>query len=599
MVRPRWLACRLFMTALFTLILAGLARSEPPAKPAPPVVAGWVKKSNQNARLLVELMARLQPEDASQFGVEGFDDQIMDLSPGFVERQLAATREVHGTLKDRLATETDPRVKQDLDILVKAAADSIKGIELSEKLEVPYFSLHELMFGSFRGLLDDQVAASRRPATLVRLRKYAGLEPGTKPITDYAIAHVRERLNNPKLLPPFKSKVEKDLAQASFFVAGVGQLFEQFKIKGYETAYGTLKDQLAAWNQFVKSEVLPRARTDFRLPPELYAFRLEQIGIDIPPAELAAKAHRAFAEIQGQMQAVAPDVARDHKLTSSDYRDVIKALKKEQLVGPAILAHYQDRLGQIEEIIKVKQIVSLPARAARIRIATEAESAATPAPNMHPPRLIGNTGEAGEFVLPLNVPDGAGKMQKFDDFNFAAASWTLTAHEARPGHELQFASIIEQGVSDARATFAFNSTNVEGWGLYSEWLMEPYEPADGHLICLQHRLMRAARAFLDSELQTGKISREQALALLKNDVVLSDAMAHQEVDRYTFRSPGQANAYFYGYTRLRELRADVEKAMGTRFSPKSFHDFVLAQGLLPPHLLRKVVFEEFVRGPNG
>ena len=46
--------------------------------------------------------------------------------------------------------------------------------------------------------------------------------------------------------------------------------------------------------------------------------------------------------------------------------------------------------------------------------------------------------------------------------------------------------------------------------------------------------------------------------------------------------------------RLRELRADVEKAMGSRFSPKAFHDFVLAQGLLPPHLLRKVVFEEFV-----
>ena len=43
---------------------------------------------------------------------------------------------------------------------------------------------------------------------------------------------------------------------------------------------------------------------------------------------------------------------------------------------------------------------------------------------------------------------------------------TLTAHEARPGHEMQFAKIIEAGVSVARALFAFNSTNVEGWGLY-------------------------------------------------------------------------------------------------------------------------------------
>jgi uncharacterized protein (DUF885 family) len=170
----------------------------------------------------------------------------------------------------------------------------------------------------------------------------------------------------------------------------------------------------------------------------------------------------------------------------------------------------------------------------------------------------------------------------------------LTAHEARPGHELQFASIVEQGVSDARILFAFNSTNVEGWGLYAEWLIEAYEPPDGYLMCLQHRLMRAARAFLDIELQTGKITRDQALAILKNDIVLSDPMANQEVERYTFWAPAQANAYFYGHTRLRELRTEVESAMGARFKPKDFHDFVLAQGLLPPRLLKKAVFEEFV-----
>jgi len=75
-------------------------------------------------------------------------------------------------------------------------------------------------------------------------------------------------------------------------------------------------------------------------------------------------------------------------------------------------------------------------------------------------------------------------------------------------------------------------------------------------------------------------------------------MANQEVERYTFWAPGQADAYFYGYTRLRELRGDVEKAMGSRFRPRAFHDFILAQGLLPPRQLRKAVFEEFVGKPS-
>ena len=46
-------------------------------------------------------------------------------------------------------------------------------------------------------------------------------------------------------------------------------------------------------------------------------------------------------------------------------------------------------------------------------------------------------------------------------------------------------------------------------------------------------------------------------------------MARQEVDRYTFRAPGQATSYFYGYTRLMELRAEVEKALGPKFDQQA------------------------------
>jgi uncharacterized protein (DUF885 family) len=213
---------------------------------------------------------------------------------------------------------------------------------------------------------------------------------------------------------------------------------------------------------------------------------------------------------------------------------------------------------------------------------------------MQPPRLVGNTGESGVFVLPLNIPDKSGQMETYDDFTFAAASWTLTAHEARPGHEMQFAKMIETGVSQARAVFAFNSTNVEGWGLYAEAITLPFMPLEGQLISLQHRMMRAARAFLDPELQMGKVSQEEAMRVLTDDVMLSKAMARQEVERYTFRSPGQATSYFYGFTRLQSLRRDVEQKLGSRFNAHKFHDFVLAQGLLPPDLLRKAVMEDFV-----
>jgi uncharacterized protein (DUF885 family) len=154
--------------------------------------------------------------------------------------------------------------------------------------------------------------------------------------------------------------------------------------------------------------------------------------------------------------------------------------------------------------------------------------------------------------------------------------------------------MVEHGVSVARALYAFNSTNAEGWGLYSEYIMQPYEPAEGQLLTLQLRLLRAARAFLDPELQSGKLTPEQAYAVLEKDVVLSHAFAKEEVERFTYRAPGQANSYFYGYTRLLALRKETEVALGAKFDQLRFHDFILSQGLLPPDLMRKAVMEEFV-----
>ena len=552
-------------------------------------------RSNENAQVLITVFSRFSPEGAGFFGVSDMDEQIFDLKPGLTERSIAATEEAVAVLKGRLATEKDPGVRQDLEILIEAAEESIEGTKLTQKLQIPYFSLTETVFRGIRVLLDDQVTPERRVKAIVRLKRYAGMDAGVTPIATLAKDRIRERLTVAGLIGPFRGEIEKDLGNSAAFVDGIGKLFEKYKISGYQEAHAKLKQQIADYDAFVRAEVLPRARTDFRLPPELYAYSLRQFGIDMPVEELTGRAKAAFREIQNEMQTLAPLVAKEKGLTVTDYRDVIRELKKAQLVGDKILPHYEARIKDLERLIVEKRIVTLPARQMRIRVASEAESAATPAPNLQPPRLIGNTGEMGTFVLPLKVPGKPGaEALSFDDFTFEAASWTLTVHEGRPGHELQFASLVEKGVSIARALFAFNSVNVEGWGLYAEAEMKPYFPLDGQLISLQHRLMRAARAHLDPGLQMGTITREEATRVLRDNVVVSEAMALQEVERYTFRAPGQAPSYFCGYSRLMELRADAERVLGKDFDRLKFHDFILAQGLLPPTLLRKAVMGEFV-----
>jgi hypothetical protein len=557
----------------------------------------WIAKSNANTQVLLDVTAKLNPESAGRQGVPGYDDKIVDLNPGIDERTRSLYTAARDELAKRLAAETDPFVRQDLAILLSAANEKLESNALAERFLLPYLNVPQIVFAGESSLLDDQIDASRRPAALARLRRYTGLEPGTKPLTELAKARYLEKTEDPKLLPPYKGQVEYNVATIPRYSSGIRELFVKYGIDhlaGASAALDALDAQFKDYNDWVRTTVLPKARTDARLPAEVYADNLKNIGLDIPPQELMQKAQLAFGEIRNEMKALAPLVAHQHGLTKTDYPTVIRELKKAQLAKEQVEPYYHEIIGEIEGIIRREKIVSLPTRPLQMRIASDAENAVQPAPHFQAPPLIGAKNEQGTFILTTSNPSADDKATSFDDFTFKAGAWTLTAHEGRPGHDLQFAAMLERGVSLARSIFAFNSVNVEGWALYAEAETKPYEPLDGQLIALQHRLLRAARAFLDPMLNLGLMTRDRAYQILTQDVCESDGMANQELDRYMFRLPGQATAYFYGYTRLMELRTATEIALGDRFNRQAFNDFIIGQGLLPPDLLAKATREEFI-----
>jgi uncharacterized protein (DUF885 family) len=555
----------------------------------------WVEQSNRYTQMLQQVRFAHFPESGSEQGLAAYDERISN--PTLAD-QLAERRELEAALAKIEAARprvSDENVRQDIEILSRSFRIRFRQQDYRLAHKVPFENASETVFAGLRGLLDDQVAPARRAAALVRLRKYAGIEPGYRPFAQTLEQRAREQMLKPGVIYPSRSEIETELGRDSNYLDGIAALFGKYHVQGWEAPYQILKEELTAYDTWVRANILPKARADFRLPAEEYALAFENYGIDLSPAQIATLAHVAFGQCQAQMTALAAQIAARHGYPSGDYRAVIRELKKQQITGDAILPFYETRLHEIERIIAAHQLVSLPTRPAIIRLATPAETAQEPAPTMHPPPLLHNTGERGQFVLPLSAPSATGATaERYDDFTFDAVAWAVTAHEARPGHELQFDSMVEHGISLARARFAFNSTNVEGWGLYSEYLVQPYEPVEGQLLTLQLRLLRAARAFLDPELQTGKVTPQQAYEVLENDVMLSHAFAREEVERFTYRAPGQANSYFYGYTRLLELRQLTEAALGARFNQRKFHDFILSQGLLPPDLMRAAVRAHFI-----
>ena len=573
-----------------TCLLASAIGTAAPGAPSTP---DWITESNKYAAALLQENAKYNPESASAIGVDGHDTEIFDAKPRIVQRQEADLETVATGYEHALPMITEPRVKQDVEILLKSARDQRRTLELNERLMLPYFDLPQALFNGFHGLLDPRVPKSRQAAALIRLKRYVGAERGYEPIATLVRARVEERLSEKTLTDPWTVEVEQHLKNQDQYLKGIKDLFDKAGLKGYEKDFKTLSAQLADYGKWVRATVVPRARPTNRLPAEIYADNLKNFGVDMDPQALIDRALFVYASTRDEMQALATQIASQRGLKSSDYHDVIRELKKAKIPNDKLLAVYTDRLAHLEAIARDQHLITIPQRKAVIRLATDAESAATPAPHMDVPRLIGNTGEPGEFVLPTSNPNGDPNVE-MDDFNFDAITWTLTAHEARPGHELQFAAMLEHGMSSTRAVFAFNSANVEGWALYAEAFMKPYEPLDGQMGALQARLMRAARAFLDPMLNLGMIEPDAAKRLLMEEVMLSEPMAKQEVDRYTFTAPGQATSYFYGYTRIESLRAKTELALGRKFNVRAYNDFLINQGLLPPDLLEKAVTETFV-----
>src|SRR5262245_1368959 len=123
----RWAIAALFLTAA-----SAAAQAAPPA---------WVAKSDQNTQIVLEALARVSPESAAALGISGLDEEIFDLTPGFDTRATEESRKVRAELARRLAAETDPPVRQDLQILIDSIDSELQGTALGRRHSVPYFNL--------------------------------------------------------------------------------------------------------------------------------------------------------------------------------------------------------------------------------------------------------------------------------------------------------------------------------------------------------------------------------------------------------------------------------------------------------------------------
>ena len=134
----------------------------------------------------------------------------------------------------------------------------------------------------------------------------------------------------------------------------------------------------------------------------------------------------------------------------------------------------------------------------------------------------------------------------------------------------------------------------EGWGLYNEQLFQEtgfLPSARLHLRQLQLRLWRNARVIYDVGMQTGRMSRDEAITLMTDKVGFLRWAAEAEVDSAIAR-PGYFIGYFMGMSEILKMREEFKQRRGAAFTLKDFHDRLLRIGSMPPALVREALMRE-------
>ena len=539
------------------------------------------------------------PTYASTLGDRRWNDRWDDLSlagieadhqhdVGYLEKLGRLTR---GKLSgaDRLNAEISGRDHRDR---IEAHDLGLQFLPLNHSRGLPEGT------GEFPGIQNaGQLAAQLRFTTVEDYRDWLARLDGLPTYVDQTIAllqeGVRRKMVWPKVvlerIPPQLDALANGVPTESVFYAPFKRmpdaLPEAERRTMAQTAERLVRDRVQPayrrLREFVVGTYIPAAPTEVGVShwpdgERLYAFCIRySTTTDITADQAHQLGLAEVARIRGEMEAVKTRAGWKGSLA-----EVFQQLRTDPRyffkTGDELLLHSRALAKRIDPRL-VRLFGTLP----RLTYGVEATPAA-----MAPDAATGfyypgaeDGSRAGTYWVNTYKPETRPRWEMVP----------LTLHEAVPGHHFQVSLASEQHDLPAFRRHRYTMAFGEGWGLYSETLADELglldDPAD-RMGQLAYEMWRAVRLVVDTGMHVKGWTRAKAIQYFLESSPRSELDVTNEVDRY-IAWPGQALAYKIGQLKIRELRTRAEKALGSRFDVRAFHDAVLLQGSLPLDVLER------------
>jgi uncharacterized protein (DUF885 family) len=354
-------------------------------------------------------------------------------------------------------------------------------------------------------------------------------------------------------------------------------------------AIGTIRDSvLPAYREllkFMRTEYVPGTRTTlaaYDLPDGKAYYRSkirEFTTVDRDPESIHAFGESEVARLHGQMLAVMKQSG-----FTGDFPGFLAFLRAD----PRFYAKTPEEL-----LMRAAWIAKrFDGKASRFfGLLPRARFAIEPVPADLAPFYTAGRGGPGLYLV--NTYD----LPSRPLYNLTA----LTLHESAPGHAFQLPLALEHKQQPEFRQHTYLSAYGEGWALYCELLgqeMGMYETPYDRFGMLNYQIWRAARLVVDTGIHSQGWTRDRAIAYFRDYTALPEHEIQTEVDRY-IAWPAQALSYYLGETAILEARAKAERALGSRFNVRAFHDTVLELGSVPLPVLAARIDRFIAEGGKG
>ncbi len=425
-------------------------------------------------------------------------------------------------------------------------------------------------------------------ASLFRLyaREFAPLEERLESITSRIQAMPRFLEESKTMITkPVKLWVEIELESSKRFpifledILNTGsEVLDTDKLETLKKAVEDAKTAITDYEKWMSESLLPTAIEEHRMGEEMFhkVIELKHLGLSV--AEIRELGDKYLDWCKKRLEELAEEIKPGAGV--EEVREIVKSDHPENF--DQVLEKYREAVAESRRFVQENGMIDIPAGEKLTVIET--------------PEYLRNTIPFAAYMMPGKydqeqegiyiVTPVEDKPELLKEHSYAGIVNT-SVHEGYPGHHLQ---LTVSNMNPSLTQVMVHSTEtVEGWAHYCEdWMKDKGfdDTPEARFVQTIDILWRAARIVVDVDLHTKKMTMEQAIDFLVDNVGMERPSAVAEVKRYTMY-PTYQLCYLIGKHLIVGLKEEIKERMGDKFTDTFFHNTFLASGSFPIYLTRQ------------